>query len=318
MPITITTWNVQNFSKGSKAFEEKLDFLANTLEALGSDVVALQEILDPEALQAIADRLSFHAFAASPDGRGNRVAFLTREPPVEPPQDIIEWQLPPGEVVRRFSRDGEAAIEPNLPRPAQQITVSHGDKKITLLNVHMKSKLLTFGRSRFSTSDETLRVQTAYFGLKRRAAESTTLREISTQLLAAEKNTILLGDFNDGPQAATTEALYGPPGSQPRGPDDSTRAFGAFQRKDKGDTQRLFNITNLVPAEIRWTREHKGKKEMLDYILVSEGLMPRDRDGLRQVPKMSILNEDVPNLVSSNPNVGGIVPDHAPVTATFV
>ena len=218
MPITITTWNVQNFSKGSKAFEEKLDFLANTLEALGSDVVALQEILDPEALQALADRLSFHAIA----------------------------------------------------------------------------------------------------GLTRRAAESTTLREISTQLLANEQNIILLGDFNDGPQAATTEALYGPPGSQPRGPDDSTRAFGAFQRKDKGDTQRLFNITNLVPAEIRWTREHKGKKEMLDYILVSEGLMPRDRDGLRQVPKMSILNEDVPNLVSSNPNVGGIVPDHAPVTATFV
>jgi hypothetical protein len=45
--------------------------------------------------------------------------------------------------------------------------------------------------------------------------------------------------------------------------------------------------------------------------------MPR-ASGLRQVPLMSILNEDTPSLIGTNPTVGGVVPDHAPVTATFV
>jgi hypothetical protein len=45
--------------------------------------------------------------------------------------------------------------------------------------------------------------------------------------------------------------------------------------------------------------------------------MPRAANGLRQIPNVSILNHDVPDLVGPNPNVGGVVPDHAPVTATF-
>ena len=69
--------------------------------------------------------------------------------------------------------------------------------------------------SSFSTSNETLRAQTAYFGLERRSAEATTLREQATALLAAGRAVVGLGDVNDVPKAATTEILYGPPGSQP-------------------------------------------------------------------------------------------------------
>lgn len=48
MLITITTWNVQNLAQSNAVFADKLNFLVGTLEALGSDVVALQEILDPK------------------------------------------------------------------------------------------------------------------------------------------------------------------------------------------------------------------------------------------------------------------------------
>ncbi|MDQ3536475.1 MAG: hypothetical protein M3421_12710, partial [Bacteroidota bacterium] len=57
------------------------------------DVVALQEILDLNVLQTLANRLDFHAFAAEPDSRGNRVAFLTREMPVQPVQELSVWRL---------------------------------------------------------------------------------------------------------------------------------------------------------------------------------------------------------------------------------
>jgi endonuclease/exonuclease/phosphatase family metal-dependent hydrolase len=184
------------------------------------------------------------------------------------------------------------------------------------VTAHLKSKLLTFTGD-FSTTNETLRAHTAYFALERRAAEAASLREYVTGLLSAGRRVIVLGDFNDGPDAATTQILYGPPGSQPRGPDDATHASGAFQRADAGDNERLFNVTKLVPEGLRWSRKYNGQNELLDHILASDGLMPRV-NGLRQVPSVNILNEDTPNMIGAHPTAGGVVPDHAPVTATFM
>jgi hypothetical protein len=52
MPITIRTWNVQNFAGNDPLFADKLAFIVGTLQALNPDVIALQEILDPSALQS--------------------------------------------------------------------------------------------------------------------------------------------------------------------------------------------------------------------------------------------------------------------------
>jgi endonuclease/exonuclease/phosphatase family metal-dependent hydrolase len=318
MSLTVTTWNVQNFARSDSLFDDKLLFLRDMLRGLGSDVVALQEVLDEEALVALAGELGFHPVAGKPDGRGNRVAFLTRGPIAGNAVAAVEdWRLPAGETVRRFNAQAAITIAEAMPRPALRLTIEHEGRQVELINVHLKSKLLTFPGGRFSTSDESLRAATAYFALARRAAEAKTLREVATELLLDGRDVILLGDFNDGPQAATTALMYGPPGSQPKGPEDAIRPSGAFQRSDAGDVQRLFNMTNLVPAGQRWSRRHDGQEELLDQILVSAGLMPR-AEGLRQVPAVTILNDDVPNLFGTNPNQGGIVPDHAPVTAVFV
>ncbi len=317
MPITITTWNVQNLRQRDPLIEDKLDFLVSMLEVLGSDVVALQEVLDLDTLQALADRLGFQSFAATPDERGNRVAFLTRLRVVQPEQEISKWRLPLEEKVRSFDDEGVAVEIMAFPRPALQVTLSYNGEDLDIINMHMKSKLLTFS-GQFSTTNETLRAQTAYFALQRRAAEAVSLREHASGLLAAGRRLVMVGDFNDVHEAATTQILYGPPGSQPRGPEDALLLSGAFQRPDQGDAQRLFNVANLIPLKIRWSRKHNGQPELLDHILASEMMMPRDSNGLRQVPQVTILNEDTPSLIGNNPNVTGVIPDHAPVTATFV
>ena len=162
MSITITTWNVQNLAQSDPVFADKLNFLVGTLQALGSDVVALQEILDLNALQSLATGLGFHHFAAEPDHRGNRVAFLTRHPPALPTQQIDQWRLPPGVQVRDFGSSGTVQVVAHFPRPAFQISVAHGGGQIDIVTAHLKSKLLTFGGN-FSTTNETLRAQTAYF-----------------------------------------------------------------------------------------------------------------------------------------------------------
>jgi endonuclease/exonuclease/phosphatase family metal-dependent hydrolase len=316
MSLTVTTWNVQNFRQGDPLFADKLTFLDGTLQALNSDIIGLQEILDVGALQDLASRLGYQHFAATPDSRGNRVAFLTRIALAGPPLEISQWQLAPGVEVRDFDNSGAIEVLPRFARPAFQITVAHNGRMIDIVTAHLKSKLLTLSGN-FSTTDETLRARTAYFALERRAAEATSLREHVTGLLLAGRDVILLGDLNDGSEAATTQILYGPPGSQPRGPDDATNPNGAFQRPDNEDNRRMFNVTKLVPENLRWSRRHNGQNELLDHILASQGLMPRVNT-LRQVPTMSIVNEDTPNLIGAHPTSGGMVPDHAPVTAAFV
>ena len=199
MPITITTWNVQNFAQSDSVFTDKLNFLIGTLQALGSDVVALQEILDEDALRDLADGLGFRHFAADPDGRGNRVAFLTRNALAQPSQQIDQWLLPDGIQVHRFGEDGNVEVVPQFRRPALQITVENDGREIDLITAHLKSKLLTFGGN-FSTTDETLRARTAYFALQRRAAEAATLREHANRLQTTGRNLVVLGDLNRPPR----------------------------------------------------------------------------------------------------------------------
>ena len=316
MSLTITTWNVQNFALSDPVFADKIDFLATVLQALDPDVIALQEILDQAALQLLATRLGYQTFAAAPDSRGNRVAFLTRVAPVSPPQQILQFHLPPGVVINDFDDSGNVQAVAQFPRPALQITVMNNGRQVDVITAHLKSKLLTFGDN-FSTNDEALRARTAFFALERRSAEAVGVRAQVTATLAAGRDGIVLGDLNDGTEAATTQLLYGPPGSQPRGPEDATQVSGAFQRADAQDGQRLFNVTKLVPEPIRWSRRFNGQNELLDHILASQGLMPRLL-GLRQVPAVSIYNEDTPTLVGTNPTINGIIPDHAPVTAVFL
>ena len=51
----------------------------------------------------------------------------------------------------------------------------------------------------------------------------------------------------------------------------------------------------VVPVAIQWLRTQRSEPELLDQIVASEGQMPRV-DELRQVPAMSILNDDAPNI----------------------
>ena len=76
--------------------------------------------------------------------------------------------------------------------------------------MHLKSKLLEFRGGRFTPKNESERASVAHLALQRRAAEATTIREHVSELLQADRQVVVLGDLNDGAQAATTGILYGP------------------------------------------------------------------------------------------------------------
>jgi len=121
MALRLITWNIENFAKvdddgeANAHYESKLDYVSARINALMPDVVALQEVLDLDALAELAARTKLQAYAAPPDHRGNRVAFLARRQATVKP--ILDYRLPQGAAVQRFDADALVVASDELRRP---------------------------------------------------------------------------------------------------------------------------------------------------------------------------------------------------------
>jgi endonuclease/exonuclease/phosphatase family metal-dependent hydrolase len=201
--------------------------------------------------------------------------------------------------------------------------------RVRVVTVHLKSKLISYPANgegtRFSPRDEDERAKGAALALYRRAVEAATVRSYLNAVMAApeERLVILLGDLNDGPGAQTSQLLLGPEDA------DATA-------DDKLDWARLYNLTDAIPRRggaendklflpegERYSRKYLGRRELLDQILVSKGLlgettaMRQDEWKVKAVRSLveSIEKESVTD--SPGERVGALRPDHAPVYASF-
>src|SRR5262249_8284988 len=156
------------------------------------------------------------AGVGTPDPRQIRVAWLSTLPMTDP-DERFDFPTPPLAPVQH---DDTGTTDKTMSRGAVAITVMPpGGKPIRMVTAHLKSKLLTFpdGTSpRVTPHDEAERGRYAAYALDRRAAEAATLRTWATQILETNGGPPLLacGDLNDTVQAATTQLLLGPPGSE--------------------------------------------------------------------------------------------------------
>ncbi|WSC81878.1 endonuclease/exonuclease/phosphatase family protein [Streptomyces virginiae] len=284
MSVVIGTWNLENLcrplppggppsnrcaAKDEATYRAKLEGLAATIDHLAPDLLGVQEVGSHEALTDLVDRLDgdWHiALSTHPDRRGIRAGFLSRRPlTVVEDRTAFPDHLPPvqveddGTMTRRMGRGG--LVVRWSPAPGHTVSVAV---------CHLKSKLLTFPGNRHSTDDERLRARYAAYALYRRAAEAVTMRFVADQLLRGDGRThevIVMGDLNDEFKAATTQILYGPPGSQ--------IGTGGFQDTDLGDPLRLWNLAPSILEQGGFSRVFEGQKELIDHILVSRALLPR-------------------------------------------
>jgi endonuclease/exonuclease/phosphatase family metal-dependent hydrolase len=176
---------------------------------------------------------------------------------------------------------------------------------VDLVSTHLKSKLLTFPGGRFSPRDEDERARYGVYALHRRAAESAGVRAAVTALLGATDAVpvVVGGDLNDEQGAATTQILLGPPGSE--------IGTGGFDQPDQGDAQRLWNLAPLIPEEERYSRVYRGRRELIDHLLVSHALVTRVTAANTAGP--------TPPSITDNPHarVDDPVSDHRPVLVTL-
>ena len=244
---------------------------------------------------------TWHTATADPDGRGIRVAIASRRPLIGVDQvTSFPAGLGPVQV-----NDVGGTIT-GLGRPALKVTVNSGARDVHVLAVHLKSKLLSFPGGRFSTRDETERARYAVYALHRRAAEAAGVRAYVSDLLAVPKGqsvpaVVVAGDLNDNPEAATTQILSGPPGSE--------IGTAGFNQPDVGDEQRLWNLAGLIPAAYRYSRNYRGKGELIDHILVSAALV-HDVGTVDAGPIAAPSITDNPNARRDQPGS-----DHRPIYA---
>lgn len=277
MKLTIATWNVENLflageadgPKDEAAYQAKLASLADTVNRLAPDLLGLQEVGNPEALAGLVDLLDgqWHtALSTHPDGRRIRVGFLSRKPLTVVadvtafPADFAPLQTQDTGVPLNAMGRGGLAV---------RLTPKTGHTLLAAV-CHLKSKLLTYPGNRHSPRDEGERARYAAYALWRRGAEAATMRALADELLDGDGRTrdvVVMGDLNDTPQAATTQILYGPPGSQ--------IGTGGFTRPDNGDAARLWNLAPLIPEKQRFSRVFEGQGELIDHLLVSHALLAR-------------------------------------------
>lgn len=321
----VMTWNVENlFRPGGEsgpptdaAYAEKVERLAEVILTLDPDVLALQEVGGEAPLadlaKALQGRYSHSILSQHPDRRGIRVGFLSKLA-IDFSDEVVEFPPTGLPAVPGVDEQGKLDETRKMGRGALRIVVKpKPDLAIHLITAHLKSKLLSFpGRSRFATDDEDERARIAGIALLQRTAEAVALRVKVNEVLQQQPadGVIVLGDLNDVTDAATTQILQGPSGSE-----IGTRGFAS---PDKGDKMRLFNLAPLIAPERRFSRIYKGNRELIDHILVSEELLPGQP---RQLPTV----DSHVDLVGALPSIGDDPKarqgkpssDHAPVTAIF-
>jgi hypothetical protein len=126
---------------------------------------------------------------------------------------------------------------------------------------------------------------------------------------------VFCGDLNDQPDAATTQIIQGPSGSEIGTP--------GFRSGDKGDGYRLWNLAPILSrsengqptAEAPYTRRFKGRGELIDQIFASHRLVnpnniPRAWT-VAATPALPSINE-MPSERRYDP-----ASDHAAVVACF-
>ncbi len=319
----VMTWNVQNlFNVGHDSgpdttaeLNAKITALANVIDDAEPHVLALQEVGDDRALARLQAALSHempHRTLGVADGRGIRVAYLSTRVIREPvnirffPFGVLPIQV--GD--NPFGSSGPPTMD-GMSRGALQITVRANNRDVRIVNCHLKSKLLSFDGGRFSPLDEDERARAGAYALFRRASEATTVRTWVTGQLdgtGREEPFLLVGDMNDVVEAATTQILNGPTGSE--------IGTTGFDRPDQGDAERMFNLTPLIPEEQRVTRVFRGRGEVIDHIFASHFLVTGGRvlDVTTAPPLGGPLRSIDENPNQPPPESGS---DHAAVIATF-
>jgi endonuclease/exonuclease/phosphatase family metal-dependent hydrolase len=306
--FNVMTWNVENLfpaghasgPKTPELYEQKMKVLAQTILSIAPDVLALQEVGNPETFadlqRRLQDRYPYTVLSSHPDGRGIRVGLYSRLPLVQ----VRElYKFPPNALTTMKDAEGDPITHMGRGVIKATVVVAPG-LLVNVVNIHLKSKLITYKNGRRFPLDEDERARETAMALLRRTCEATAVRVYLNYLLANNTEPlVLMGDFNDSSDSVSSQIIFGP--------EDRSLA-----QRDKFDDIRLYCLDEYIAPDRRFSRLYQKRRELIDHIAVSHELIFRRRQVDAYVEPIDNIDADTDTRREAT------FPDHAPIFARFV
>lgn len=304
----IATANLLNFANPNRIYYEnapaysdneyqhKLRGITDLLAKAHADIIAVQEVWDSHALEALAVALGFepeHVVIplasndkASPytQGKGAQqtpaVGIITRFEQLE--STLLE-QVEPKAVIDI----PDIGLYQRFNRPPLVLRVNAFGQPITIVTAHLKSKRAFFlrdenGQLLEDMDDPNIRVRAKLRSLCMRAAEAASIRmSIIQRLHHTREPLILLGDMNDVTGSVTTQ-LMSETGEVNY--DKSMRDVALF---DAARIQARYGWMK----DVAYTHIYQGMPEVIDQLFVSEEFLPDSKFSLGQVERVDYFND---------------------------
>lgn len=304
----IATANLLNFANPNRiyydnapaydenSYQHKLRGITDLLAKAHADIIAVQEVWDSDALEALAISLGFKAeHVVIPMASNDRANPYT--------QGLGAQKTPAVGFISRFNALETTLLEEivleavvDIPdvgpytrfnRPPLLLRIDAYGQPITIITAHLKSKRAYFlrdeaGRLLEDMDDPNIRVRAKLRSLCMRAAEAASIRmSIIKRLQHTREPLILLGDMNDVTGSVTTQ-LMAETGEVNY--DKSMRDVALF---DAARIQARYGWMK----DVAYTHIYQGMPEVIDQLFVSEEFLPDSKFSLGHVERVDYFND---------------------------
>lgn len=318
MTLKLATFNTLNLAPPGYTYYEgqapytadefnlKSRWMANQLDRMNADVVALQEVWSLDSLKQVL-ALTHHyrdaAVVAAPLADTGtsllpRLALVSKIALAGSLESITELPrechvtLPGGATHTTFSR------------PLLRAQLKANGHTVTLFVCHLKSKRPDFLDGE-DGDDPSVRAIAELRSLIRRGAEAAALRRMLIDVgYRTRAPMMVLGDFNDTLQSATTQLVAATSWKRMDRPLRDVMLFDAYE----------IQIERKGRRDVTFTHVHQGAPETIDHILVSEEFLPESKNCIGRAVRVEYYND---HLNDREQPFANIYSDHGQVVATI-
>ncbi len=233
--------------------------------------------------------------------------------------------------------DGGSYRLTRLSRPILKVRIPVGDTVITLFNCHLKSKLGEFIRpagaefpqeADLTNYDPAARALGAMRAAVRRMGEAWVLRRAILQELEMNRPVMVMGDFNDGEHAVSSEIISGEVPFRNYAwmlRHDADHANDRYSKEENETITEAVQSVRLHSAEklfvqkslrdMVYTTAFGGTFESIDQIYMSRHFLAGSSDGLGEMEYFSVLNDHLTDGSHAEAPYNKLASDHGQIMA---
>ncbi|MDU8925970.1 endonuclease/exonuclease/phosphatase family protein [Alisedimentitalea sp. MJ-SS2] len=276
-----------------------------------------------------------------PGQRRPGLAILSRHGFAEPPEVLQELDTPLTIPLQELGGgDAGTYSVTRLSRPILKVRIAVGGEKITVFNCHLKSKLGEFIRPKGAdfvreanllTYDAAGRAMGALRAGLRRMAEAWVLRREILKELDRGRPVMVLGDFNDGEHAVSSEIISGETpfrnyawmlrhdAKHPNDRYSKTENEGITESVDRvrlHSAEKLFVRKSL--RDMVYTSAFGGVFESIDQIYLSRHFHPDYKKRIGEMEYFSVFNDHLTDGSHPEAPYNKLASDHGQIMAHMV